>query len=139
VTLAFGKLDAESQVAAAQSALAQLETSIDAHRLINKAVQAMSAGSGELRELEIITGQTDPDGIVVAVRDRGRGWMPQIPSAFSRTFKRPSLAVWGWAYRSAVRSSRLTVLLKKSLSTADQNFSRPLMRFSDKNVRDLVS
>jgi hypothetical protein len=30
------------------------------------------------------------------------------------------------------------MLLKKSLSTADQNFSRPLMRFSDKNVRDLV-
>jgi hypothetical protein len=26
------------------------------------------------------------------------------------------------------------MLLKKSLSTADQNFSRPLMRFSDKNV-----
>jgi hypothetical protein len=32
-----------------------------------------------------------------------------------------------------------SMLLKKSLSTADQNFSRPLMRFSDKNVRDLVS
>jgi hypothetical protein len=31
------------------------------------------------------------------------------------------------------------IVLKKSLSTADQNFSRPLMRFSDKNVRDLVS
>jgi len=31
-----------------------------------------------------------------------------------------------------------SMLLKKSLSTADQNFSRPLMRFSDKNVRDLV-
>jgi hypothetical protein len=26
------------------------------------------------------------------------------------------------------------MLLKKSLSTGDQNFSRPLMRFSDKNV-----
>jgi hypothetical protein len=34
---------------------------------------------------------------------------------------------------------RWSMLLKKSLSTADQNFSRPLMRFSDKNVRDLVS
>jgi hypothetical protein len=32
-----------------------------------------------------------------------------------------------------------SMLLKKSLSTTDQNFSRPLMRFSDKNVRDLVS
>jgi hypothetical protein len=31
------------------------------------------------------------------------------------------------------------MLLKKSFSTADQNFSRPLMRFSDKYVRDLVS
>jgi hypothetical protein len=31
------------------------------------------------------------------------------------------------------------MLLKKSLSTADQNFPRPLMRFSDKNVGDLVS
>jgi hypothetical protein len=31
-----------------------------------------------------------------------------------------------------------SMLLKKSLSTADQKFSRPLMRFSDKNVRDLV-
>ena len=30
------------------------------------------------------------------------------------------------------------MLLKKSLSTADQNFSRPLMRFSDKNVWELV-
>jgi len=28
------------------------------------------------------------------------------------------------------------MLLKKSFSTADQNFSRPLMRFSDKYVRD---
>jgi hypothetical protein len=27
------------------------------------------------------------------------------------------------------------MLLKKSFSTADQNFSRPLMRFSDKYVR----
>jgi hypothetical protein len=31
------------------------------------------------------------------------------------------------------------ILLQKSFSTADQNFSRPLMRFSDKYVRDLVS
>jgi hypothetical protein len=30
-------------------------------------------------------------------------------------------------------------VLKKSFSTADQNFSSPLMRFSDKNMRDLVS
>jgi hypothetical protein len=28
------------------------------------------------------------------------------------------------------------ILLQKSFSTADQNFSRPLMRFSDKYVRD---
>jgi hypothetical protein len=32
-----------------------------------------------------------------------------------------------------------SMLLKKSFSTADQNFSRPLMRFSDKYVRDLIS
>ena len=32
-----------------------------------------------------------------------------------------------------------SMLLKKSFSTADQNFSRPLVRFSDKYVRDLVS
>ena len=31
------------------------------------------------------------------------------------------------------------MLLKKSLSTADQNFSRPLMRFSYKNLMNLVS
>ena len=31
------------------------------------------------------------------------------------------------------------MLLKKSFSTTDQNFSGPLMRFSDKYVRDLVS
>jgi hypothetical protein len=31
------------------------------------------------------------------------------------------------------------MLLKKSFSTADQNFSRPLRRFSDKYVRGLVS
>jgi hypothetical protein len=30
-----------------------------------------------------------------------------------------------------------SMLLKKSVSTADQNFSWPLMRFSDKYVRDL--
>jgi hypothetical protein len=33
----------------------------------------------------------------------------------------------------------LPILLQKSFSTADQNFSRPLVRFSDKYVRDLVS
>jgi hypothetical protein len=38
-----------------------------------------------------------------------------------------------------VASAGGSMLLKKSFSTADQNFSRPLMRFSDKNVRDLVS
>jgi hypothetical protein len=32
-----------------------------------------------------------------------------------------------------------STLLKKSFSTADQNFSGPLMRFSDKNVKDLIS
>jgi hypothetical protein len=31
------------------------------------------------------------------------------------------------------------ILLQKSFSTADQNFSSPLMRFADKYVRDLVS
>ena len=31
------------------------------------------------------------------------------------------------------------ILLQKSFSTADQNFSRPLMRSADKYVRDLVS
>jgi hypothetical protein len=31
------------------------------------------------------------------------------------------------------------MLLKKSFSTADQNFPKPLMRFSDNYVRDLVS
>jgi len=30
------------------------------------------------------------------------------------------------------------MLLKEAFSTADQNFSRPLTRFSDKYVRDLV-
>jgi hypothetical protein len=32
-----------------------------------------------------------------------------------------------------------SMLLKKSFSTADQNFPRPLKRFSDNYVRDLVS
>ena len=31
------------------------------------------------------------------------------------------------------------ILLQKSFSTGDQNLSRPLMRFSDKYVRNLVS
>jgi len=31
------------------------------------------------------------------------------------------------------------ILLQKSFSTADQNFSSPLVRFADKYVRDLVS
>jgi hypothetical protein len=31
------------------------------------------------------------------------------------------------------------IVLQKSFSTADQNFSSPLMRFADKYVRDLVS
>jgi hypothetical protein len=30
------------------------------------------------------------------------------------------------------------ILLQKSFSIADQNFSSPLMRFADKYVRDLV-
>jgi hypothetical protein len=41
--------------------------------------------------------------------------------------------------KSATHVRLGSMLLKKSFSTADQNFSRPLMRFSDKYVRDLVS
>jgi C4-dicarboxylate-specific signal transduction histidine kinase len=41
--------------------------------LINNAVQAMSAGASNRRELEIFTGKSDHDSIVVAVRDSGPG------------------------------------------------------------------
>jgi C4-dicarboxylate-specific signal transduction histidine kinase len=44
--------------------------------LINNAVQAMSTVEIDSRELVIFTGQTDRDGIVVAVRDSGPGLDP---------------------------------------------------------------
>jgi hypothetical protein len=43
------------------------------------------------------------------------------------------------AVRAAKRFRVVPILLQKSFSTADQNFSRLLVRFSDKYVRDLVS
>jgi hypothetical protein len=44
----------------------------------------------------------------------------------------------GWYQRSSFERCR-PMLLKKSFSTADQNFRRQLMRFSDNYVTDLVS
>jgi putative ABC transport system substrate-binding protein len=45
----------------------------------------------------------------------------------------------GAARIAALVDPRWPMLLKKSFSTADKNFSRLLMRFSDKYARDLVS
>jgi len=67
----------------------------------------------------------------------------RAPSRFEVTARLPPAEVVrshrkrNWAKKTKRRFG--SMLLKKSLSTADQNFSRPLMRFSDKNVRDLVS
>ena len=65
--------------------------------LINNAVQAMSATGVEPRELVIFTRKTDPDGIVVAVRDSGPGL---DPASRERVFdardpyQPPAQAVW---------------------------------------------
>jgi hypothetical protein len=40
---------------------------------------------------------------------------------------------------TAVKDAKCRFCCKSRFSTADQNFSRPLVRFSDKYVRDLVS
>jgi hypothetical protein len=42
-------------------------------------------------------------------------------------------------YAELALGSFVPILLQKSFSTADQNFSSPLMRFADKYVRDLIS
>jgi hypothetical protein len=47
-------------------------------------------------------------------------------------------SAYDWTAASAHGSS-WQILLQKSFSTADQNFSRPLVRFSYKYVRDLIS
>src|SRR5271169_6972500 len=67
----------------------------------------MSGTDEGSRELLISTGNAESDGVLVAVRDSGPGLTPASLSASSRPSTRPSPAVWGWAYRSAVRSSKL--------------------------------
>src|SRR5271169_4235363 len=67
----------------------------------------MSGTDEGSRELLISTGNAESDGVLVAVRDSGPGLTPASLSASSKPSTRPSPAVWGWAYRSAVRSSKL--------------------------------
>ena len=54
--------------------------------LINNAMQAMSAGASDPRELQIFTGKSDRGGIVVAVRDSGPGLDPENPERVFETF-----------------------------------------------------
>jgi signal transduction histidine kinase len=54
--------------------------------LIANAMQAMSAGASDPRELQIFTGKSDRDGIVVAVRDSGPGLDPENPERVFETF-----------------------------------------------------
>jgi hypothetical protein len=63
----------------------------------------------------------------------------QLPTRTARQLPDQPTILWVESSSTGVTRLRGALLLKKSFSTADQNFSRPLMRFSDKNVRDLVS
>jgi C4-dicarboxylate-specific signal transduction histidine kinase len=54
--------------------------------LINNAMQAMSTGASDPRELQIFTGKSDHGDIVVAVRDSGPGLDPENPERVFETF-----------------------------------------------------
>jgi len=60
----------------------------------------------------------------------------QLPVQAARQLPDQPTILWVEPPSTGVTRLRGALLLKKSLSTADQNFSRPLMRFY---VRDLVS
>lgn len=76
--------------------------------LIINAIEAMAETSEEPRELHITTGESDWDGVIVAVRDSGPGVAPaNLKRVFDASI-RPSPRVWGSVCRSAVRSSTLT-------------------------------
>ena len=76
--------------------------------LVINAIEAMSGTSEGSRDLLISTGKAEPGGVLIAVRIRVRDWRQQLSSASSRPSTRPSRAVWGWACRSAGRSSKRT-------------------------------
>ena len=63
----------------------------------------------------------------------------RLPVQAARQLPDQPTILWVEPPSTGVTRLRGALLSKKSLSTADQNFSRPLMRFSDKNVGDLVS
>ena len=75
--------------------------------LLINAIEAMSGMSEGPRELLISTANPDPEGVLVAVRDRVRVWLPRASSGCSSPSTQPNLAGWEWGCRSAVRSLKL--------------------------------
>ena len=58
--------------------------------LIINAAQAMGEVSEGTRDLLISTGRAEPDGVLVAVRDSGRGWRRWFSRACSSPSTRPA-------------------------------------------------
>ena len=77
--------------------------------LIINAIEAMSAVDEGPRELLISSASNAADGVLVGVRDSGRGLTPESFGRLFQAFTRPSPTAWVWGCRSAVRSSRCTV------------------------------
>ena len=77
--------------------------------LIINAIEAMSAVDEGPRELLISSASNAADGVLVGVRDSGRGLTPESFGRLFQAFTRPSPTAWVWGCRSAVRSSRRTV------------------------------
>jgi C4-dicarboxylate-specific signal transduction histidine kinase len=76
--------------------------------LIVNAVEAMSGTSEGARELLVTTGQPEPNGVVVAVKDSGPGLAPDRLERVFDSFYTTKLAGLGLGRRSAVRSLKRT-------------------------------
>ena len=77
--------------------------------LIINAIEAMGGVAETSRTLLISTGQAEPGGVLVAVRDLGPGLDRRALSTSSTHSTRPSPVAWAWDWRrSAARSSRRT-------------------------------
>ena len=76
--------------------------------LMMNAVEAMSGVREGPRELCDQHRKSESDDVLVAVRDSGPGLAPESLGASLRPSTPPSLVVWGWVCRSAVRLSKRT-------------------------------
>jgi GAF domain-containing protein len=74
--------------------------------LIVNAIQSMRDVEDGDRELQISTVSIEPEGVCVAVRDTGLGCARRGCRVSLNPSTRPSPTAWGWASRSAARSSK---------------------------------